>query len=247
MKRVVCLLLWVVCHPVFACHLEVPFDLYPPQSYIDKNEQWQGMNVELAKALLDEAGCQYRFFALPWGRAIEKLEKGEVDMMLSVSMLPARKKHFYFIGPQRYENIVLISLASDPITDRKLSDLSQLGKPIAVQPGAYYGEKFAKMQASDDPNNKHFISIPNNEIKLALLRKGRISGFIEEKLNVFYQIKHNPAFKDIVVYPLVLHTNPVYIALSRASMNPQQQTKIHQAYTRLLERKVLAKILGKYE
>lgn len=243
------LILWsiLLVSPAWACKLTVRFELYPPQAYLDENNQWQGMDVDFAKVLLNEAGCQYTFVKVPWGRAMGMLEKGELDMMLSVSRNPERQKFAHFIGPQREESIVLISKASDPITEEKFNNLKTWDKPIAIQQGAYYGEKFAKMRANDTQAHAHFIIIPNNDIKLSLLHKGRVSGIIDEKLNILYQIQQNPEFSNIVVYPLVIHVNKVYYAFSRASVDATTIARLQKAFDTLQHNNRLLPIERRYD
>ncbi len=231
----------------FGCKLTVRFEQYPPQAYLDKEHQWHGMDVEMAKALLNEAGCEYRFVRIPWARSLEMMQRGEVDMMLSVSKNPLRQKFIHFIGPQRQENIVLISLASSPITIEKFNNLNTFGKPIAIQKGAYYGEKLARMLEEDDKDNSHFIVIPNNEAKLSLLHRGRVSGVIEEKLNILHQIKNTPQLTNTAVYPVVVHVNPVYFALSRASTSPLLLVKLNKAFATLQQNDILTRIAQKYD
>lgn len=51
---------------------------------LNKVPNLHGLDVDFARALLDEFGCNYRFVSVPWGRALKMLEIGEIDMMLSV-------------------------------------------------------------------------------------------------------------------------------------------------------------------
>lgn len=230
-----------------ACKLTVRFEDYPPQYYLDKNNQWQGMAVDFAKALLHQAGCDYRVIKAPWARALDMLEKGQIDMMLNVSRHPTREHYSYFIGPQRQESIVLISLASAPIALEQFYRLDTWGKPVAIQKGAYYGKRFATMLANNAHAKKHFMVIPNNDVKLSMLHKGRVSGIIDEKLNILYQIKHTPKFSDVVVHPVVVHVNPVYYAFSQASVNPVLLARLNKAFETLQSNQTLAAIVKKYE
>jgi polar amino acid transport system substrate-binding protein len=245
--NVLFLLFVLVGTPALGCELMVRFEQYPPQAYMDDDQQWHGMDVDFAKALLDEAGCSYHFVRIPWGRALGMLEHGKLDMMLSVSKNPQRQQFAHFLGPQRQENIVLVSLTSSPITMSKFNNLETFDKPIAIQQGAYYGKKFAELLARDSKENSHFITIPNSEAKLSLLRKGRVSGVIEEKLNILYEIKNNSQFGDTVVYPVVIHVNPVYYAFSQASIKPALLTKLSKAFDILQKNGTLAAIEHKYD
>jgi len=239
-------ILYLLTVPIFACELTVRYEHYSPKKVSDKM-QWYGMDVDFAKVLLDKAGCKYRFVDMAWGRALDLLEKGQVDMMLGVSDTQRRKQFAHFIGPHRQETIVLATLASEAFFIEKLDELKKLPKPIAIQRGAYYGDDFEALFESDPYSDIHFVSIPNNDVKLYLLRNKRISGFLEEKSNILYQSKHNPEFKDIVVNPFVIHTNPVYFALSQKTVNEALVEKLEAAFISLQKEQAFEAILKKYQ
>ena len=150
------------------------------------------MDVDFTKALLDRAGCKYRFVDMAWGRSLDLLKDGQVDMMLGASETEQRKQFAHYIGPHRQETIVLATLSSGAFFIEKLDELKNLPKPIAIQRGAYYGDEFESFIKSDPYSDIHFVSIPNNDVKLYLLRNNRISGFLEERSNILYQSKNNP-------------------------------------------------------
>jgi len=239
-------ILYFISTQALACELTVRYEHYSPKKVSDQM-QWHGMDVDFAKALLEQAGCKYRFVDMAWGRAIDLLEQGKIDMMLGVSDLEKRKQFAHFIGPHRQETIVLATLASEAFFIERLEELKKLSKPIAIQRGAYYGDEFEALLESDPYSDIHFVSIPNNDVKLYLLRNKRISGFLEERSNIIYQSKNNPEFKDIVVNPFVIHANPVYFALSQKTVNEELLNKLEAAFVALQKEQAFKKILNKYQ
>ena len=240
------LIVYLITAQAFACELTVRYEHYSPKKVSDKM-QWHGMDVDFAKALLEQADCKYRFVDMAWGRAIDLLKQGKIDMMLGVSDLEKRKQFAHFIGPHRQEVIVLATLASEAFFIEELDELKNLPKPIAIQRGAYYGDEFESLLESDPYSDIHFVSIPNNDVKLYLLRNKRISGFLEERSNILYQSNNNPEFKDIVVNPFVIHSNPVYFALSRKTVNETLLNKLEAAFVVLQKKQTFKEILKKYQ
>ena len=229
------------------CEIIVRFENYSAQSQLDADMRWYGLDVDFAKLLLDEAQCRYRFISLPWGRALKMLEEGDIDLMLSVSKTAQRMRFAYFIGPQRQENIVFATHAEHPFYVNSIEGLFSLTKPVAIQRGAYYGPDFeARMKLETDSEEK-FIYVPDNQLKLNLLRHGRISGFLEEKYNIIYQTEHNPDFVAIDMAPLIVNTEPVYFALSKQSVDKPTIAKLTQAYERLKRKGKFEEILKKYK
>ncbi|CAM4434194.1 MULTISPECIES: substrate-binding periplasmic protein [Pseudoalteromonas] len=240
------LLLALLCQNVFACELVVRFENYAAQSKLNDDLVWHGMDVDFAKALLDEAGCSYRFVSIPWGRALKLLEEGDIDLILSVTKTPVREQFAYFIGPQRMETIVFAMNSGEPHQLDSLESLFHLSKPIAIQRNAYYGEAFTARLARRTDSETQFIYVPDNQVKLNLLKKGRIAGFLEEKFNILYQSKNNPDFEKFAISSLVINENPVYFAFSKARTSSERLQRLSQAFERVKRSGKLAQITAKY-
>ncbi len=74
---------------------------FPPFYYQDENGQWTGLEVELAEALLKEAGLKPEYVPLPWSRALKSMEVGEAELMMNLVKTPEREEYMHFIGPER--------------------------------------------------------------------------------------------------------------------------------------------------
>lgn len=232
---------------ISACELTVRFEQYGLQAQKDPELGWHGLDVDFAKALLTKAGCSYRFVSAPWGRAIKMLETGELDLVLSVTDTPARREFAYFIGPQRQETIVFAQHKNASIHIQAMADLLQLAQPVAIQRGAFYGHAFIEtMESLQDPE-QHFIYVADNDLKISLLNHNRISGFLEEKHNLLYQIENNPAFAMVAIHPFVVNREPVYYAFSKASVSQEELIKLESAYHALKSSGELKAILSKYK
>ncbi|AZZ96867.1 transporter substrate-binding domain-containing protein [Pseudoalteromonas sp. R3] len=233
---------------VAGCELVVRFENYAAQSRLDSTSKWHGLDVDFARALLDEAGCGYQFINVPWGRALKMLAEGELDMVLSVSRTPERELFAYFIGPQRMETIVFAMSQQRPYSLHQLSDLFTLPVPVAIQREAFYGPVFNELLLREQAKaeSQRFIYVADNQRKLSLLKHGRIAGFLEEKFNVLYQSQHNPDFAQITVSPLVVNREPVYYALSKRSVSAKDIQQLTAAFQRLQHSGRLKQILSKY-
>ncbi|TMO56406.1 substrate-binding periplasmic protein [Pseudoalteromonas phenolica] len=228
---------------VLSCELVVRVEDYAAQSYRDENMQWQGIDIELTKALLNQAGCTYRFVPVPWGRALKMLEMGKLDVMLSVSKTEKRTQFAHFIGPQRIEKIRIVSKANPSIILTSLSDVLNTPLPLGIQEGAYYGESFTRFTQSLGTPDKYFFKVSNNDTKLSLLTKGRIFGFLEEQLNIEYEIRHQLTPKDVFIHPVIVNQAPVYFAFSKASISKEQLNSIERAFNHLTFLGVFEQIL----
>ena len=212
---------------VSACELTVRYERFSAYKPGGDIARWHGLDVDFAKALLDKAQCQFSFVELPWGRAIGSLKAGLIDLVLSVSKTPEREPYYHFIGPQRTETIVLAMNKANIYPIEKLDDLLSLPLPVAVHRGAYYGEEFTQLLKK---NANQFITVVDNQTKLELLARNKISGFLEEKGNLYYQQHFNPNFAHIHIDDFVVNSEDVYFAFSKRSLNEVQIRNIQQAF-----------------
>lgn len=230
----------------FSCELSVRLENYAPETNKTHDNKWSGIDIDLTNALFEEAQCQFSIVEVSWARALIMLADGNIDLMLNVSKTNAREEAFYFIGPIRNEVIVLATIENSNVILNKISDVLKLKKPIAIQRNAYYGKAIESL-VNHKKYQEHFIHVTDNETKLKLLRRGRISGFLEAKRNIINGVNTSPKFKGVWYQPLAFHTNPIYFALSKKSIDSKLKNKISAAFDRLLVQGKIATIETKYE
>ncbi|KZN51164.1 substrate-binding periplasmic protein [Pseudoalteromonas luteoviolacea] len=225
----------------------VRFENYAAQSRLDEETGWHGMDVDFAKALLDEAGCQYKFVSIPWGRSLKMLETGDIDLVLSVTKTLDREDYAFFIGPQRMETIIFAMNALRQFDVTTMDELFSLPVPVAIQQGAFYGAKFTERFKLLQKNETQFIFVPDNQTKLSLLKHGRIAGFLEEKFNILFQSDNHPDFMTIKVAPLIINESPVYFAFSKKRTSLSRLERLNKAYSSLKKSGRFREILKKYQ
>lgn len=245
MKSIFLLLLLLIPYRISGCELTVRLEAYAAQSHLKENV-WHGIDVELVTALLNEAKCQYSFIDLPWGRSLKLLESGDIDLMLSVSKTSPRENFAYFIGPQRTETIIFASHSSTTAIS-SLDELFAQTKPFAIQRGAFYGTEFNNKLNQLDHFSANIITVTDNHTKLELLRSNRISGYLEAKLNVLFEIENVPELRNLQIHPVVINQAPVYFAISKNSVSKEQISQLETAFNKLKHEGKFATILDKYD
>ena len=68
-------------------------DRYPPFQFVDAEHQPQGFDIEVARAVLQPQGWSVRFELGGWDKALDKLDRGEVDVV-PMFMSEDRDKRF---------------------------------------------------------------------------------------------------------------------------------------------------------
>ena len=106
---------------------------YPPFSYLDENGEYNGFDVEIAKAACEIAGLDYSVFPVDWDNKLIQLDLGECDVIWSgMTILDSMKEAGYVISEPYYDNTQVLVVKKDSgITSS--ADLA--GKVVAVQMG----------------------------------------------------------------------------------------------------------------
>lgn len=238
--------LFIFCCLAFSavsCELTIRYERFGNVKSIDEHADLHGLDVDFAKALLAQTECSYRFVELPWARALGGLKAGLIDFMLSVSKTSEREKYYYFLGPQRKETIVLAMNQNSVYPINSFEDLLNLPAPVAVHRGAFYGEAFEKI-IKQYP--ERFITVVDNNTKLDLLARKKISGFLEEKGNLSYQKQFNPSFSHIYIDDFVVNSTDVFYAFSKRTISETQFQQFESIFKSTEYQNKQRKILEKY-
>ncbi|KGJ96874.1 ABC-type transporter, periplasmic subunit family 3 [Colwellia psychrerythraea] len=246
MRKCSLLFLCFITFNAYSCQLDIRLEHFSPESHKSHNDEWFGIDIDLTKALLNEADCNFNILETPWARALLMLARGEIDLMINVSKTPEREPLYYFIGPIRNEEIVFATYKTVEHNLTKVDDILKLDKPVAIQRNAYYGEAIQRL-IDNEKYTELFVHVPNNDIKLKLLERGRISGFLEAKRHVIHGINNDEKFSNVWFPPLIFHKNPVYFALSKQSVDEQLINKIFNSFQRLLDQGKINEIISKHQ
>ncbi len=209
---------------------------YPPQYYKDTTGRWTGIDVELARALVVEAGFTPEFIEVPWGRALEEMKNGRLHLMTTLSKTPERATFMHWIGPERMSEMVLVVKQANknlPIAtlDSLIAIAEERSLKIGMQHNVYYGEVFAG-RLMEDAFAIHFESVATSALNPRKTRAGRILGFFEDKITMQYQIKHNREYAGLATHHFTLNEEPVFFGVSRSVPAPTLN-RLKEAFDRL--------------
>lgn len=230
--------------------LKVRVANYPPQYYKDNNGEWTGIDVELVKAIIQEAGMSVEFVEMPWSRALTSIKNGEIDIMCNVSKTDERSEFMQWLGPERFTQMVLIIHKNDKslkisTLDDVVASVKKTGKKIAALQNAFYGDGMKQRINNDVQFADAFVFVPESQQFLPMLEKGRVLGFIEERSNMMYKIRHDEKYKDFYIHSFIFHKEPVYLGISK-KMPDNIFEKLKKAFTKLESRGALEKIRKKW-
>jgi polar amino acid transport system substrate-binding protein len=229
-----------------ACTLKMRSFEFAPFAHKDKQGQWIGSDHQYAKALMDASGCMYTVVEAPWARGIDMLKSGKIDFMVEVSKTDERAKHFYFIGPQRMETIILATRKNQYPTISDWRQLDRLDAVLMRQKGSYYGPRFEAVLQQNKRLRSRFLEMSNSQVRLTMLEKGRIDGFLIDEVFADHLLATNEKAKILQKHPLVIHQSPVYFAFSKAGLDQKLLKRIKDGFEKLKRSGQLDKIADKY-
>lgn len=219
-------------------------------NYFLQEGRWRGLDVELAEAVVREAGLEPEFADLPWSRALNFMQGGEVHLMMNLTRTPDREVFIQFFGPERLSKRVLVVRRQD--LNLKIASLDDLavvarktGQLFGIQRDAKYSEEFDARLASDGLFAQAFEYVAKGALMGKMLAAGRTLGFFEDETYVAYQLKNNPDFRELAVHPFVLASDPVYFGVSKR-FDPVAAKRLEDAFTRLERAGSLAKIRARW-
>ncbi|MBO4119900.1 transporter substrate-binding domain-containing protein [Cupriavidus gilardii] len=155
---------------------------YPPFGYRGANNQLEGFDVDVARAVAAKLGVKPEFVTTEWSGIIAGLQAGKFDVIVNqVNVTPQRKQVLDFSKPYVYSAAQLIQRKDDKREFKSLEDLK--GKRLGVSLGSNYNE-LAKSVAGIDVK-----TYPGAPEYLRDLAAQRVDAALNDRLMVNYLIK----------------------------------------------------------
>ncbi|WP_369675498.1 transporter substrate-binding domain-containing protein, partial [Enterococcus faecium] len=110
------------------------------------NNNFSGIDIEITRQVLDEAGFCAEFIALPSSiRGLAELEKGNVDVLPAASFNKQIAQYSHFSLAYRQERMRLFWYEDSELSGLDLASLMSIKKTFVINSGGYYGEEFEQL------------------------------------------------------------------------------------------------------
>lgn len=223
---------------------------YPPFSFLNEQNQLDGFDVDVAKAVADKLGVTLKLETPSWEVIAAGRWQGRYDVCIC-SMTPSAVRGQVFNFPvEYYASPAVIVVNADESSIHSASDLS--GKKVGVGSASTYEAYLNKdlvIEGANTPIEYPFSQIQavpyDNEIvafqDLALGTGKRLDAMLTNLVTANERIKHDPRFK---VVGKQLYSEPNVVATEKG--DPQWDARLTQVLADLKSDGTLTKISQKW-
>ncbi len=227
--------------------MKIAWEDFPPYSYRDESGKRVGLDIDLTKAVLDSAGCQYSFSDLPWKRALLELEKGRIDIVAGASDTAERREYARFGLPYRQEimSIFMRQGEAKNISLNKLDDIQNYKVQIAVVLGTWYGQEYEEFSKTSHAQGiLNFLS--TNENPFLMLFHKRVDIVFADYYSAFVEADSIESSPWLEPHNYILNKSAVHMMISQKSTSPADMKLLSDTTEKLLREHALDHIVEKY-
>lgn len=204
-----------------------------PYHFEDDTGKLTGLDVDILEAVLDAAGCTWRYTEMPLKRSLSALSSGIADVAMGASITPDREKYAYFTTPYRRELMVMFTrrqdMASMPTTLSGLADLTKAHLRIGAHLGSWYGYEYARLFDRDTGFRAQVLQSVDYENLYRALLAERVDVVIDDIFNGHAILKRLGLLEATDVHPYVVNDSVTHFMLSRKSVSPTTVAAIDSA------------------
>ncbi|PKM21442.1 MAG: hypothetical protein CVV10_09365 [Gammaproteobacteria bacterium HGW-Gammaproteobacteria-14] len=206
--------------------LIVAAEHWPP--YAEKvDERWTGIDVQQVRAILAAVGCEAVFTDIPPERSHLLLERGEIDLLMAASDVPARHRYAWFTLPYRQEVQAVFAISGTKDLPSDFFGFRDSELTLIAPRAGWYGDDYAavrdELMASD-----RLLTFDYTRQALTMLAAGRghlVMGDQQSMLLVAQQMKLS------IEQRWVANDAPVHLMLSRHSVSEALVQRINEVLT----------------
>ncbi len=104
---------WLQAHPVLRLGLD---PIWEPVEFIDDKGEYQGISAAFMRRLAEMLGVKLQFDPKQtWSQAIERAQKGEVDVLPAINPSPKRSEYLSFTKPYLHFPFMIVTRTDAPL------------------------------------------------------------------------------------------------------------------------------------
>lgn len=220
---------------------------FPPYHMKDSEGIWRGISVDIARELTQKIDCHLEVLNIPWTRAIQLLKDGEIDLLTNFTFNKKRNEFALFLGPHHIERVAFVTskYVSPKVTS--IDKLSLFDGSIGIARENAFGEEFNKNVIEHSIVNQKVLDINNNSsLCYQMLINQHIDSMFDDEHSARYLLSVNQSKNNQYHVRFTFGNNPVYIGVSRKSVNRHQREQLNTSWEQLLKSNTLDTIYDRY-
>jgi polar amino acid transport system substrate-binding protein len=220
---------------------------WPPYLYRQPGGEATGLDLELAQAILKEAGCALRILPeLPTTRRQRVFEQGGLDLLLAASDTPERRAFGRFSAAYRFETVGVFTRAERLARYRRVRGFEAIAEQklaLLAPRNGWYGAAYARALPRLEAGG-HLSTFNTFQQGVRMLDAGRADLILGDGA----ALRHEAREQGVAIAPLpfVALRAPVHLMLNKASTSQAELDAINGAIGRLEQQGVLAAIRARY-
>ena len=218
---------------------------FPPFHSLNDEQQWHGIAVDLAHALVEGAGCELELLNIPWIRALDMLKKGELSMMPHITAKPSREKAMHFVGPMALEQIVFIARSNLAHDVKVPADLADFPALIGKNLGTQYNNEIERLVKGAKVRER-VVETVSDANKIEMFQLHRLGGIFEERAVAEHFFHNNILDPEQYQISLTFTPTPVYFGLSTVAIDEAMLNRLRQAWNHIVAKDKVAQIYTLY-
>ncbi|MBI2382188.1 MAG: amino acid ABC transporter substrate-binding protein [Gammaproteobacteria bacterium] len=230
-----------------ACTWVMGWDAWEPYQYQDAGGQMQGLDVEVAQALADKAGCKLSFKEDSWLNLLKGMQEGSIQLLAGASRTPEREQFAWFTDAYRNERFALYVLA-DKAAERKdkgLEDLLKAGFKLGVTEGYVFGAEVEGLR--DQPAYEPlFITASVSEANYAALQDKSVDGVLDDPVAAGHYLRRRELTAKVVAQGTEFTTGDISVMLGKKSFDEAKFQEVNSALRELVQGGQLNAIFARY-
>lgn len=233
--------------PACACQLRMASETWPPYIYSGGNGELAGADVELAQAIVREAGCTLEVVPeLPSLRREMLFRQGKLDLMLAASRTDERRRYARFSAPYRHEHVGLFAATAKLQQFAKIDSFDAIARQriaVLAPRAGWYGPDYARAAGAPDAAvwRNTFGTFRQG---IQMFRAGRAELIMGDAAALQHEAKQQGV--ALSALPFVPFNAPVHLMLNASSTTQDQLARINGAIARLEHSGALATIRARY-
>ncbi|MCT8338137.1 amino acid ABC transporter substrate-binding protein [Methanoculleus sp. Afa-1] len=164
---------------------------YPPFSYVDKDGNAQGFDVDSMRWIAEKKGVTVTFMAVDWDAIIPTLQAGKIDMVYAgMSITPERQEKVNFSNPYWSVNQDVVAREDSNVTlDDVLAGKAIIGVQRGCTAALWIEENLVGNEKMPKDNLKYY---PDTPAAVSDLEIGRIDAVMYDDVSIQDIIKDKP-------------------------------------------------------